>query len=138
MMGTTYADLTLSNATDVGMVECGLIKESEVRTVTVHAVVDTGADTLVITESVRDKLGLKVKRLFEATFANNTKEISQVAEPVEIQWADRSTTIEPWVVSGEGEVLLGALPLEGMDLIVDPCGETLVGKHGSTIRGMIY
>ncbi|GHV11802.1 hypothetical protein FACS189491_03690 [Spirochaetia bacterium] len=136
-MGTTYADITLSNAWDVGNLEHGLIKESEVRTVMVHAVVDTGADTLVITESIRDKLGLGVKELFEATFANNTKEISRLVEPVDIRWGSRSTTLEPWVVSGEGEVLLGALALEAMDLIVDPLGETLTGRHGNTIKGMI-
>ncbi|GHT93195.1 hypothetical protein FACS1894140_6130 [Spirochaetia bacterium] len=138
MMGTTYADIVLSNAIDVGNARRGFIKESDVRSLTVHAVVDTGADTLVITESIRDKLGLGVAGLSEVTFANNTKEMSKVAEPVRLQWEDRHVTLDPWVVTGEGDVLLGAFPLEVMDLIVDPRNERLIGRHGSKIQGMIY
>ena len=34
------------------------------------------------------------------------------------------------VVADAKKVLLGALPLEAMDLIVDPVRQTLVGAHG--------
>jgi hypothetical protein len=35
------------------------------------------------------------------------------------------------------EVLLGALPLEGMDLTVNPLRNEVTGAHGDTIRIMI-
>jgi hypothetical protein len=34
------------------------------------------------------------------------------------------------VVKGASEFLLGVLPLEGMDLMVDPVNQRLVGAHG--------
>jgi hypothetical protein len=39
-------------------------------------------------------------------------------------------TCEAVVLPNATEVLLGAIPLEGMDLMVDPVAEKLVGRHG--------
>jgi hypothetical protein len=35
-------------------------------------------------------------------------------------------------------VLLGAIPLEDMDLMVDPVNQRLVGVHGDEQLGMLY
>jgi hypothetical protein len=45
-------------------------------------------------------------------------------------WKDRSTELPSVVIPYAKEVLLGALPLEAMDLIVDPVRKTLAGAHG--------
>ncbi|MDR0551023.1 MAG: hypothetical protein LBG72_03275 [Spirochaetaceae bacterium] len=37
------------------------------------------------------------------------------------------------VVKDASEILLGVLPLEGMDLIVDPARQKLVGAHGDQV-----
>ena len=58
------------------------------------------------------------------------KETVRVTDPVEIHWKDRSMTCQPWVISNSDEILLGAIPLEDMDLIIDPLRETLIGAHG--------
>ena len=42
-MGTVYAEITLKNTTDNEIFKRGLIKEQDVRSATVTAVVDTGA-----------------------------------------------------------------------------------------------
>jgi predicted aspartyl protease len=57
-MGFVYADITLKNAYDVTNSDKGLINEQEVHQTTVKALVDTGAITLVINETVRKALGL--------------------------------------------------------------------------------
>jgi len=41
-------------------------------------------------------------------------------------------------VPGLPKVLLGLLPLEEMDLIVNPSRHELVGAHGDTIEYMAY
>ena len=56
-----------------------------------------------------------------------------MAGPLEIWWKDRSFVLNTMVIPNASEILLGALPLEGMDLIVDPLGENLVGAHGDEI-----
>jgi clan AA aspartic protease len=132
-MGTVYADIVLKNAGDVSGVKRGYIKEPEIRETTVQALVDTGTGTLVITEAVREKLGLVVEGLRRATLANDQKEICRVTEPVEIHWKDRSSACRALVVPGDGEILLGAIPLEDMDLIVNPLKRELIGAHGDEI-----
>jgi hypothetical protein len=37
------------------------------------------------------------------------------------------------VMPGDGDVLLGAIPLEDMDLIVHPASQELRGAHGDEV-----
>jgi clan AA aspartic protease len=135
-MGLVHAEIILKNAFDVGNCRRNIIKEPEVRQTVVQAVVDTGAITLVINEQLRQQLGLGIVGAKIATLANNAKERVQIAEAVEVHWKNRSMTCEPWVV-GSGRTLLGAIPLENMDLIVDPSAQEVVGAHGDEEVGLL-
>ena len=136
-MGIVREEITLKNVFDIGKAQDGLIKDEEIRQTTVTAMVDTGAVTLVINEKLREQLGLKVQGSRWATLANETMEMVKIAEPVRVCWKNRSMICEPLVVSGNGEILLGAIPLEDMDLIVDPVRQVLTGAHGDEIVSMI-
>ncbi|GMO23428.1 MAG: hypothetical protein Ta2B_02640 [Termitinemataceae bacterium] len=136
-MGMVHANITLRNAGDATIAERGLMAKSEVRQTAVCALVDTGAATLVINEWVRAKLGLKIVRQRDATLANNQTQICGVSEAIEVQWNDRSMICQALVVPGDGDVLLGAIPLEDMDLIVNPVKQELVGAHGDKILVML-
>ncbi|MDR0877308.1 MAG: aspartyl protease family protein [Treponema sp.] len=138
MVGTVFAEITLKNAWDVGSVEHGLITEEKIRQTTVQSIVDTGAGTLIINEAVQEALGLTTKYLHDSTLANGEKVMCKITEPVEVWWKDRSMVCEPWVVPGAKVVLLGAIPLENMDLIVDPKGQKLIGAHGDQPVGQIF
>jgi clan AA aspartic protease len=133
MMGLVHTEITLINTRDVFKAEDGLIPIQEIRQATIKAMVDTGASTLIINEDLRCQLGLKVKAERQITLANDTKEKCQLTEPVEIRWKDRETTCRALVIPGAGEVLLGAIPLEDMDLIVDPKKQELIGAHGDDV-----
>jgi clan AA aspartic protease len=138
MVGTVFEEITLKNVGDITRVEEGLIKEPEIRQMTVRCVVDTGAGTLVISEAVQKELGLMTEHLHESTLANGEKVVCKIAETVRVYWKDRYMTCDPWVLPGAKEVLLGAIPLENMDLMVDPKRLQLVGVHGDQPLGMIY
>jgi clan AA aspartic protease len=112
------------------MARRGLIKESEVRRLTVNALVDTGAWTLVINEETRAKLGLDVLYTSKSEVANGVLETGSVTDAVRVHWKDRQTACNAFVLPHETEALFGALPLEGMDLMVDPKRERIVGVHG--------
>ena len=131
-MGLIYADITLRNATDVANVRRGYIKEPEIRQAAVKAVVDTGAGTLIINEAILQKLGLEVEGERWATLANKATVMCKYTEPVEVHWENRSSAVRAVVMEGTDEVLLGAIPLEEMDLIVDPARQILIGAHGDT------
>ena len=136
-MGTVYAEITLKNAGDLVRVECGLLDAKDVRTDTLNAIVDTGAGTLIINEEIRQKLGLRVHKLRHVTLADGTRETYGQAEPVNIRWKDRDMICMPLVLPRAKSVLLGAIPLEEMDLIVDPGKQELTGRHGDEIEVML-
>ena len=136
-MGQVNVELTLKNAGDIAKAASAYIKEQEIRQTVVEAVVDTGAGTLVINEETRQKLGLSVKSEGYATLGDSSKIACQRVEPVEILWQNRSTTCHPVVLQGSEEILLGVIPLEDMDLMVDPVRQTLTGAHGDEVVYMV-
>jgi len=136
-MGEVSAEITLKNGADIVRFNDGNIKEQDIRSLTITALVDTGAMTLVMGEALRKKLGLAVVNTRTVTLVGGSKAFCTVAEPVQIIWKDRTSLIRPWVMPDEEEVLLGVIPLEEMDLIVDPVNQTLIGAHGEEMMGRI-
>jgi len=137
-MGIVRTEITLKNAIDVGTADRGMIKDTEIRQTTVTAVVDTGAITLVINEAIRQKLGLRIKGQRRATLADGVAHDYEVTEPVSVHWKDRESACNAYVVPNANNVLLGAIPLEDMDLIVNPKKLELVGAHGDEAMAIIY
>ena len=135
-MGNVYALITLKNIGDLAMVSRGLINDSDIRAVELSALVDTGAITLIISDAVCEELGLGIQETTTVTLANDDSVICKIADPVEIQWKQRRSVCRPWVLPGAGEVLLGVIPLEDMDLMVDPKKQELTGRHGEKQVGM--
>jgi clan AA aspartic protease len=136
-MSIVKTEITLRNTADVLFARRGIIKEPEIRQTTVTAVVDTGAWTLVINEVTREKLGLEMTKTQSSTLADGTKEIYKLAGPLEVVWKDRSVTLDALVLPNAEDILLGAIPLEAMDLTVNPRRE-LVGAHGDEIVHRVY
>jgi hypothetical protein len=60
-----------------------------------------------------------------------------LTEPVEIRWKDRGISLQAVVIPEANDILLGALPLEGMDLYVDPVNQRLAGVHGDRRLHMV-
>ena len=131
-MSVVYTELTLKNLMDVGLAKQGQMTEDKIRQMTVQAIVDTGAWTMVINEETRDKLGLLDQGLGEARLADGQKEEYPMAGPLEIWWKNRRFNCDALVLPDAPDILLGALPLEGMDLTINPFRE-LVGVHGDIV-----
>jgi clan AA aspartic protease len=129
-MGMVFTDITLKNVFDEGKAREGLIREDEVRSVTVRAVVDTGASTIVINEELRQKLGLEKTEKRRCKLADGKRVPGWRTDPVGIRWKDRWSACPAVVIPEADKVLLGAIPLEDMDLIVCPKTQEVVGAHG--------
>ena len=136
-MGHVNTQLILKNLDDAKRVKKGELPENEARQVTVTAMVDTGATTLVINKALFQELGLDVMEEQQITFANDVKEICKLTEPVGIYCNNRFIAMQALVVENASEVLLGVLPLEGMDFIVDTVNQKLVGAHGDQVMYLV-
>ena len=72
-MGIVRTAITLKNARDVYKVQEGIIKEQEIRQMSINALVDTGAWTMVINEKLQKDLGLEVTRTSTGKLADGTQ-----------------------------------------------------------------
>ena len=132
-MGLVHTEITLKNGIDMIMAQKGLMPDHEIRQTTVNALVDSGAWTMVINDATREKLGLETTRTAPGTLADGTQAEYKLAGPLEISWKDRSVICEALVIPNADENLLGAIPLEAMDLTINPRTEEVTGAHGDQI-----
>jgi clan AA aspartic protease len=137
-MGQVVAEITLANVEDEGLLRHGYININDVRKETVQAVVDTGAMALIITEELYQKLGLFQAEEKNANLTDGRRLPCKVTSDVRIYCNKRRTVVNAVVIPGAEKVLLGVVPLEDMDLMVDPCNQTLVGVHGEEAVCVVY
>jgi clan AA aspartic protease len=137
-MYDVFTEITLKNGGDAAKARDGLIKETEVRQETLQAVVDTGAWTLVINEETRAKLGLKALGTDTVSLADGKSIPCTVAGPLEVVWKNRRASCDAVVLPGANDILLGSIPLEALDLIVNPRLGEVVGAHGDQPLHRLY
>ena len=135
-MGNVFAEITLKNNGDLIKLREGLIMDTEVRALTLTALVDTGASTLVINEDTCRQLGLSIVETRIASLAGGVRKECKIAEPVQIHWKNRQVSCNALVLP-EGDTLLGLIPLEFMELMVDPVHLELTGAHGDQIVTLV-
>lgn len=112
-MGLTYAKLKLTNLFNHQQVE-------------INSLVDTGATFMCVTEEIALQLGFDTSEvsLQVVTLADgHQRKVPKIA-PIEIAFENRSYVTEAVVLGNEP--LLGVIPLEAMDLVVDPRQQTLI------------
>ena len=125
-MGLVYADIALVNSFDITAARKGLIAKEDIKQLSVKALVDTGAITLTINEAIASQLDLTVLERTDVVLADGSHSKRDVVGPVDIRFKNRSTSVRALVLPQADEVLLGAIPLEGMDVIIDPLAEQLI------------
>ena len=129
-MGEVREQITLMNGGDVISAGRGYLPEQEVRQMTAEVLVDTGSMRLVMDDETCKRLGLGIVKESMATLAGGVRQACKLTEPVMVRWKDRFSSLSAVVLPGKEEILLGVLPLEEMDLIVDPVHQRLAGAHG--------
>jgi clan AA aspartic protease len=93
-------------------------RRAELKPVEVQALVDTGAITLCLPEHIRIQLDLQELERREVTTAGGRKEVVAYVGPVKIACLGRSCYCGALVLGDR--VLLGAVPMEDMDLVISP------------------
>jgi clan AA aspartic protease len=106
-MGLINVQLSLTNP-----------RRPEIQPVTADALVDTGSVFLVIPEHIRLQLQLDEQDKKEVTLADGSRRLIPYVGPIETRFKNRVAYVGA-VVMGD-EVLLGAIPMQDMDLVLLP------------------
>jgi predicted aspartyl protease len=131
-MGRVVVTAKLENLDDLFSVEKGQILADQVRRVEVtDALVDTGATGLLVPKRLIDPLGL---------FSYRTRGTNTIAGPtslsmyraVRLSVQGRDCIMDVAEIPDDFSVVIGQIPLELMDWVVDPKHQRLIGNpaHG--------
>lgn len=111
-VGHVYAEIELSNP-----------RQDDLAPIAVRALADTGALVLCIPKHIAIQLCLETDSTRPVTFANGQVEEVPYVGPIRVRFGRRSCYVGA-LVMGDG-VLLGAVPMEDMDLVIDPARRTV-------------
>ena len=125
-MGAVYAQFELINSDDLALVRNGFLESKDVHRIAASILVDSGAYMMAITEDMKNNLALSKLGEQEVILADGTRKTLEVAGPVDIRFENRETTQRVLVLDNAAEPLIGVIPIEDLDVIIDPRKEQLV------------
>lgn len=106
-MGIVYADLRLSN-----------MAKPELEEITASAIVDTAAIELIVPEHIAIQLQLSDLKPRAFILADGSRKLVRCVGPVKVEMQGRDCVTTAAVMGDT--VLLGAVPMEQMDVVVNP------------------
>ncbi len=125
-MGLTYADIELINSDDEALVRRNIIGEDEIRRLRTTMLVDSGAYMMAINETIQSQLELPLVEMRKVQVADSRVAEYPVVGPVKVRFANRKATCNAFVLPGDSEPLLGAIPMEEMDVMIHPQRQELI------------
>lgn len=128
-MGMVRANIQLLNGDDVSDARRGRIGEDEIRQLEINMLVDTGAAMLALNEEIREVLGLPIIDIRPSQMADGLWLELPVIGPVKTVFEGRFSTCNALVLPGDSEPLLGAIPMEEMDVWINPTRNQLAFAH---------
>lgn len=131
-MGRVTTEATVENLEDIWSERRGRLATEQVRRIVIpDALVDTGAVALSLPTRVIQQLGLSPVGPKETVTANGLSTTMQY-EAVRLTIQNRSCTVDVLEVPDKVPALIGQIPLEFMDYVVDPVSRRLIGNpaHG--------
>jgi len=112
--------IKLTSAADQRDAALGTLAPEKVRQVTLDALVDTGATTLAIPADAVAALGLREFTRRKVRLANGQIEEFAIVADFFVEIVGRTTACEAVVLPVGATALIGQIPLEALDLVVDP------------------
>jgi predicted aspartyl protease len=127
-MGRTTVTATIVNLQDLWEVKKGTRKPEEVRKLEVSdALADTGARLLSLPKRMVDQLDLEYLETKTATTTAGVKSFD-IYGLVQLTIMGRTCPLDVTAIADECPVLIGRIPLERLDYVVDPVNRQLIGN----------
>jgi clan AA aspartic protease len=115
-MGLVYQHIRIANAA-----------RPELEEIDANALVDSGAAELCISKLIALQLKLEPIEQRVVTYADGRRETVDYVGPVRVEVFGRHAFTGAMVTGGDG-VLLGATPMQTMDVLVDPARHQLIAN----------
>jgi predicted aspartyl protease len=131
-MGRVTVEVEVENLEDSWESRRGLRTPNEVRRITISdALVDTGATTLSLPRRLIEHLGLS-HQFERQVITSSGKDQAAMYTAVRLTIQGRTCTVDVMEVPDDVPSLIGQVPLELLDFVVDPVGQRLIGNpaHG--------
>ena len=125
-MGLVYADIELVSSDDLALFHRGFLAEDQIKHMRVSALVDSGAYMLCINDRIKEQLDLRLLDKHTVRLADESEMKVEVVGPVEIRFENRRATVDAYVIPGNAEPLLGVIPIEDLDVVIDPKQQRLI------------
>ena len=125
-MGLTYADIELINAGDIGLARKHIISDEEVKKIHLNILVDKRFYNLYINETIQSQLDLPFLEKRKGQLADGSIKEYDLVGPIVLIFKNRQTVCNALVLQGDNEPLLGAIPLEDMDVLIHPLKQELI------------
>ena len=125
-MGLVYADIELINAVDMENARRHIIDADEVKRMHLRMLFDSGAYMMAINETIQEQLDLPYIENRKVQLGNGSIVEYEVVGPVRVQFANRTSICNAFVLPGDTEPLLGAIPMEEMDVLIHPQRQELI------------
>ena len=131
-MGRVLVSAKIENLSDYSKLREGLLLPERVRTIEVsEALVDTGATFLSLPRRLIDQLGLEQYQTRLSRTTNGVRQVN-IFSSVRLTVQDRECRVSVAELPDDCPVLIGQIPLEDLDFVVDPARQRLIGnpEHG--------
>lgn len=127
-MGRVTTEIRVESLKDLFAVEQGQLSDDQVRRVTIpDALVDTGATFFSLPSRIIKELGLS-KAFTKRVLTSRGPAEANVYQAVKLTIQDRSCTQDVMEVPDTVPALIGQLPLEALDFVVDPVRQKVIGN----------
>lgn len=125
-MGMVYADIELINEVDRELARRDIIGQDEIKSIRLSMLVDSGAYMMAINETIQSQLELPLVDSRKVQVADCRIVEYDVVGPILVKFANRTATCNAFVLPGDNEPLLGAIPMEEMDVLIHPQRQELI------------
>jgi clan AA aspartic protease len=112
--------IKLTNDYDFAASQAGTLAPERVRTVEIEALVDTGATMLMLPADVVDRLGVPIRGHRSVRYADDRVEEVPWVVGIKVDIKGREAVVTALVGPAGSTALIGQIPLEEMDFVVDP------------------
>jgi clan AA aspartic protease len=121
-----YAVIELINGYDLENARRHIIGEEEVKRMTISMLADSGAYMMGINETIQEQLALPFVEKRKAVLADGSVKEYDVVGPIHVKFKNRTAICSALVLQGDTEPLLGAIPMEEMDVLIHPLRQELI------------